>query len=409
MPSHANLPTAYSPCWVPGDIMPYPFYVLYSHQLNKGELLSKILLYKLEHITKKGGKCVIMISFSQQGFMGSKAKWITTVCDNQDAHKRPSFRRRSLLPSIFSNYSASFEITNWIDYWITTIFCSHTMSTNRSPPKTTSMAPTGGLFGSQQHPDDNVGASYNNARNIPSKDTHFGQPTNQFRPPPPLPPPGYSYPPSQPPFLGAPQFYHHAPFNITPSSQPRSGATQGNPSYGPPWQGYDFPQGGYGGHQMFPPQQFTGHGPSSPGAPRVPPAQPGNYPVIRPTSSVFTAPGQLPGAPGSPPISLPTKRFQPVAEPGRADVDGIANLPPWPEISYDEYDAEYESDDSLNLGGAEGKARISFKQTEFSLKQFAKRMGQPDCGTFHKCKKVWVAGCHEKRHRSIIRGQNCLK
>jgi len=63
--------------------MSYPFYNLYIHELHKGELLSKIiLLYELEHITKKGGKCVIMISFSQPGFMGSKEKWTTTVRDN---------------------------------------------------------------------------------------------------------------------------------------------------------------------------------------------------------------------------------------------------------------------------------------------------------------------------------------
>jgi len=54
--------------------MLYPIYDLYSHELNTDELLSKILLYELEHITKKDGKCVIMISFSQLGFMGSKVK-----------------------------------------------------------------------------------------------------------------------------------------------------------------------------------------------------------------------------------------------------------------------------------------------------------------------------------------------
>jgi hypothetical protein len=68
------------------------------------------------------------------------------------------------------------------------------MLTNGSPPKTTNMAPSGGLFGLQQCPDDNVGASDNNARNTPSKDTQFGQPPDQIHPP-----PGYSYPPSQPP------------------------------------------------------------------------------------------------------------------------------------------------------------------------------------------------------------------
>jgi hypothetical protein len=51
-----------------------PSMTFYSYELNKGELLSKILLYELEHITKKGGKFVTMISFSQPGFMGSKAK-----------------------------------------------------------------------------------------------------------------------------------------------------------------------------------------------------------------------------------------------------------------------------------------------------------------------------------------------
>ena len=160
------------------------------------------------------------------------------------------------------------------------------MSTNGSAPKTTNMAPTSWLFGSQQRPDDNVGASDDNDGNPPSKDTQFGQPENQFPLPQPL---GYSYPPSQPPFQGTPQFQHQAAFNMTPSSLPGSGATQGYPSCGPSWQAYDFHQGKYGGPQMFPPQQFTGHGPSSPGAPRVPPALPGNNPGIRPTSSASTA------------------------------------------------------------------------------------------------------------------------
>jgi len=96
------------------------------------------------------------------------------------------------------------------------------MSTNGSPPKKTNMAPPGGLFGSQQRPEDNVGASVNNAGNTPSKETQFRQPPNQIDPP-----PGYSYPPSQLQFPGAPQFSHPAPFNLTPSSQPISGgATQ---------------------------------------------------------------------------------------------------------------------------------------------------------------------------------------
>jgi len=160
---------------------------------------------------------------------------------------------------------------------------------------------------------------------------------------------------------------------------------------------------------MFPPQQFTGHGPSSPGRPQVPPAPPGNNPVIWLTSCSSTAPGQHFGAPGRPPISFPTKRFQPAAELRRIDVAGIADLPPLPQISYDQYDEDDESDDSSDLGGAAAKAPISLKQTEFSLKQFAKRMGQPNFSAFNKWKKVWVAGFLEKEYRSIIRGQNRLK
>jgi hypothetical protein len=296
---------------------------------------------------------------------------------------------------------ASFEITNVTDNLITTIFCLHTMLTNGYTPKTTNMAPLGGLFGSQNHPDDNVGAS--DAGNTQNKDIQFRQPTNQFPPP-----PGYSFLPSQPPFPGAPQFYHHAPFNMITSSQPSSGVTEGYASYGPLWQGYDFSQEGYGGPQMFPPQQFPRQRPSFPGAPRVPPALPGNILVIWPTSSASAPYGQLSGPPGRPPIHLPKKRFQPAAEPPRTDVAGLADWTPLPEITYDEFDGDYESDDSSDLGGAEGKASISLKQTEFSLKQFAKRMRQPDFSTFNKWKKVWVAGFPEKKHRSIILGQNHL-
>jgi len=249
-----------------------------------------------------------------------------------------------------------------------------------------------------------VRASDNHAGNTPSKDTKFGQPPNQFHPP-----TGCSYLPSQPPFPGAPLFYHHAPLNMTPSSQPSSGTTQGYLSYGPSWQGYNFSQKSYGGPQMFPPQQFTGQGLSSPGAPRVPPAPPGNNPVIRPTSSTSTQYRQLPGPPGRPAIRLPTKRSQPAATPRRTDAEAIADWPPFPEISYDEFDADYKSDDLSHLGGAAGKAPIILKQTEFSLKQFANRMGQPNFSTFNKWKKGWVAWFLEKKHRSIIPGQNRFK
>jgi len=160
---------------------------------------------------------------------------------------------------------------------------------------------------------------------------------------------------------------------------------------------------------MFPPHQFTVHGLSSPGAPRVPPAPPGNNPVIWPTASTSSVPGWHPGAPGWLPISLPTKQFQLAADPRRTDVAGISDWPPMPEICQDEYNAEYKSDDLSDLGGAKGKSGISLKQIEFCLKQSAKMMGQPNFSTFNKWKEIWLAGYLDKKHWSIIRGKNHLK
>jgi len=283
--------------------------------------------------------------------------------------------------------------------------CSQNMSTNGSPPKTANMACSGGRFSTQQRHEDNSESSENSSRTATGKDIPFGKQTNQYQPP-----HGYSYPPSQQPFPGAAQFYQHSPFNMTPSSQPTTSARQGYQSYGPPWQGYDLHQGGYGGSQMFPPPQIPGQGLSSPGAPRVPPGPPENHPVNQPTSSSYNLPLEPPsGALRRLWISLPTKRFQPPVDPLTTDVARIAELPPLPELSYDEYDADDESNDSSDLCGANGIPPVSLKQTEFSLKKFAKRMGQANYSAFNKWKKVWVAGFLEKKHRSIIRGQNRFK
>ena len=43
--------------------MSYPFYDLDSHEQNKGELLSKILVYGFEQISKKGRTCVLCFLF----------------------------------------------------------------------------------------------------------------------------------------------------------------------------------------------------------------------------------------------------------------------------------------------------------------------------------------------------------
>jgi len=161
---------------------------------------------------------------------------------------------------------------------------------------------------------------------------------------------------------------------------------------------------------MFPPPQWTGQAPSSRGAPRVPPGPPGNHPVNWPTSSRSTPPPQPPsGAPGRHPTIFPTKQFQPPAELRITNVAAIADLTPLPEMSYDKYDAAHECDNSLVLGSAEGKPPFSLKQTDFSLKQFAKRMGQPSFCGLNNWNKVWVAEFLKKKHRSIFREQNWLK
>jgi len=109
--------------------------------------------------------------FSQPGLMGSKVQWYTPVHDKENGYKRPSFHRRSLLPSIVSTIRLLHsKWANELMIRLQTSCRSHTMSTNGSPPKTCTLAPTGWpVSGSQQRPEDNVGASDNNAGNTPSK------------------------------------------------------------------------------------------------------------------------------------------------------------------------------------------------------------------------------------------------
>jgi len=197
---------------------------------------------------------------------------------------------------------------------------------------------------------------------------------------------------------------------MTHSSQPTTSTRQGYQRYGPPWQGYDLHQGGYGGSLMFLPPQIPEQGPSSPGALRLPPGPPENDSVNQPTSSTSNPPPErASGAPWRRPFSLPMKRFQPPAVPWKTDVARIAELPPLPGLSYGEHDSDDESDDSSDSGGGECKPPVILKQTKFSLKQFAKRMWQANYSAFNKWQKVWGAGFLEKKHRSIIQGQNRLR
>jgi len=70
------------------------------------------------------------------------------------------------------------------------------------------------------------------------------------------------------------------------------------------------------------------------------------------------------------------KGFQPPVDPQKTGATRIGDLPPLPEMSHDNYDADNDSDAGSDVGGAEGKPPISLKQTEFSLKQVAQRIGQ---------------------------------
>jgi hypothetical protein len=68
------------------------------------------------------------------------------------------------------------------------------------------------------------------------------------------------------------------------------------------------------------------------------------------------------------------------AKPHRTDVAGIGDLPSIPDICYDEYDADFESNNLLDLGRAEAKAPIRLKRTESSSKQFGTRIKQANFG-----------------------------
>jgi len=407
IPSRANLHTGYSSCWVLEISYHIPSRNVKVMGAHESEHLSNILVYESVHITKKGGMLVIKVSFSQGPgwFHGSQVWWNTTLRDKRMGYKKPIIPPKVTATCNIHNHTPIYSTSHHRSIVVHHHLCSQNMSTKGFLPKTPNMAPLGGQFGSQWRHVDDSGSSDNGSRTTTGTDSRSTKHATQYQPP-----HGYDYPPTQQPFSGAPQFHHHSTFNLTRSSQPTTSVSQQYPGYGPPWQGYDHHQGGYGESRMFPQQQFPGQGPSSPGALRVPPGPPGNNAVNQPTSSGSTPPpGAASSTPGRPPIRLPMKQFVPPAEPWNTDVARTADLPPMPEISSDDYYAVDKSDDHWTSGGAECKPAVSLEQTEFFFKQFAKRMGQSNYSAFNEWKKVCVAGFLEKKHRSIIRGQNRLK
>jgi hypothetical protein len=92
--------------------MSNPFYDLYSHGHNTGELLCKFLVDKFEHITKNGRMCVLMMTFSLPGFRdqccSATPHFVTNMIDIRGLHsaKGHCYLQYSQL------YFASFEITS---------------------------------------------------------------------------------------------------------------------------------------------------------------------------------------------------------------------------------------------------------------------------------------------------------
>ena len=101
-------------------------------------------------------------------------------------------------------------------------------------------------------------------------------------------------------------------------------------------------------------QQYPAKRLSWPGTLGMPPGLPGHIPVNRPTSSSsIPALGPRAGAPGGHPIVLRRKRFRALLELREPDVVRIVDMPPFRDISNENYDADDESDTSSDLGGAE--------------------------------------------------------
>ena len=136
------------------------------------------------------------------------------------------------------------------------------------------------------------------------------------------------------------------------------------------------------------------------------PALPCSNPVIQQTSSSFSPFWPPVGISRRLSIVLKSNRFQSTVKWQKTDVTRIQDLNPFTEVFYDKYNTDNVISNSLAFGGVEVTIPLRLNQTDFSLKQFAKRMEQPNYSTFNKWKKVWVARCLEKKHCIIIKQYN---
>jgi len=123
-----------------------------------------------------------------------------------------------MVTALFDTFNPTPDLILITYYFYTpfsTICISQSCAKNGSVLETANMEPSCGLFGLQQHPDDNLGSSDNSFENTHSNHSPFGKRTNQCHPL-----HAYGYSPSQQLLPGAPRLYHHSPFNMIPSSHP---------------------------------------------------------------------------------------------------------------------------------------------------------------------------------------------
>ena len=104
IPSHANLHTGYSSCSILEISYHIPLTTVKVMEQHEDEYLSNILVLEFEHITKKGGMCVIKVSFSEAwvGLMDQRCCETPQLVTTEWDIRSPSFCGRSLLPAIYS-------------------------------------------------------------------------------------------------------------------------------------------------------------------------------------------------------------------------------------------------------------------------------------------------------------------
>jgi len=241
---------------------------------NEGGHVFKNLLWQFQHISKKGKLRVSKISISQPSFIDERCSevlpFMTTWKDIKGWYSAKYHCYVWYTPPLCNQICIASGINIGLP-----ISCLKSMWMNGAPLMTANMAPPSAITSLQQQLHNNLRLLENISQTATSKDCPFGVHTIQYDLP-----PWYGYPPAQQSFSSTHWFHQHSTFKMTPSSQPRTSAKQGFRRYGQPWPGYEVSEDSYGVSQMFPPGQFPGTGPSSPGAPRVTPALPGNNPVI---------------------------------------------------------------------------------------------------------------------------------